>query len=260
MRKPPSVGHDRGPQTRNGSGGRFSNSFLEFIHSDFTIRSYSGFTELTWISYFPRIHLSQIFATILLVNRHISTKDQSRVILYPKAFIVTTGAAVVLFLVAGCSSTIAPTEPSPAPSEEPRASEDPTVTSAATINPTVVASPTPINVPSPSPTPGIVGSAPSDTLSSLEPTPTVTPMPTPVPTATPVPERPPTAARSGAGGFVVLDYPEIVPASQVASLDPNELVLGLALQGHSRSYPVRMAWFHHIFNDELGGTPILVTY
>ena len=72
--------------------------------------------------------------------------------------------------------------------------------------------------------------------------------------------RPPTNAREGVGRFVVLDYPQIVSAAEGVYLEPDELILGLALGDESRSYPVRMAYFHHIFNDEIGGTPVLVTY
>ena len=74
-----------------------------------------------------------------------------------------------------------------------------------------------------------------------------------------VAERPPSIG-PGFGPFVVLDFPEIVLPSEASYLEPDELVLGLALGDDSRSYPVRIAWFHHIFNDELGGTPVLVTY
>lgn len=59
---------------------------------------------------------------------------------------------------------------------------------------------------------------------------------------------------------MVLDYPQIVPAQQATYLETSDLVLGLTINGASRAYPVRMAWYHHIFNDELGGVPVLVTF
>ena len=60
--------------------------------------------------------------------------------------------------------------------------------------------------------------------------------------------------------FPVIDYPQIIPGTEAKFLSPNELVLGVEINGVSRAYPVKMAWFHHIFNDEISGVPILVTY
>jgi len=115
------------------------------------------------------------------------------------------------------------------------------------------------------------------TVPSSQPTATAAPLaaptsvevikPTRVPTTTPTPTRtttliarPPTNPRGRDGFFVGLDYPQIVPAERATFLDPSELVLGLELGGEARAYPARMAWYHHVFNDELGGVPALVTY
>ena len=60
--------------------------------------------------------------------------------------------------------------------------------------------------------------------------------------------------------FVPLDHPEFVTAGQASYLSDDELVLGLYAEGEARAYPVRMVFYHHIVNDLVGGSPILVTY
>lgn len=61
-------------------------------------------------------------------------------------------------------------------------------------------------------------------------------------------------------GFVVLDDPEIISTSDTSAFVADELVLGITYQGVSRAYPVSMAAYHHIINDEIRGDPLLVTY
>jgi hypothetical protein len=43
-------------------------------------------------------------------------------------------------------------------------------------------------------------------------------------------------------------------------LVPGDVVIGVALAGEARAYPVRMLNWHEVVNDELGRTPIAVTY
>ena len=65
----------------------------------------------------------------------------------------------------------------------------------------------------------------------------------------------------GAGSnFVPLDDPDFVSATEVTYLDADEYVLGIVMNGEARAYPVRMAAYHHIINDSVGGDPLLVTY
>jgi hypothetical protein len=63
-----------------------------------------------------------------------------------------------------------------------------------------------------------------------------------------------------ARGFVVLDDPDIISASDTSAFAADELVLGVTHGGVSRAYPVRMAGYHHIINDVIRGDPLLVTY
>ena len=57
-----------------------------------------------------------------------------------------------------------------------------------------------------------------------------------------------------------LDNPVFLEASQATYLGDDELVLGLERNGEARAYPVRMMVYHHIVNDEVSGSPVLITY
>ncbi len=85
--------------------------------------------------------------------------------------------------------------------------------------------------------------------------------------------RPPGFAPGGRGGlpdgaeglgrgtrFVPLDNPAFVSADEATFLTPDDRVLGVAIGGESRAYPISMMTFHHVANDELGGLPVLVTF
>lgn len=57
--------------------------------------------------------------------------------------------------------------------------------------------------------------------------------------------------------------PTFVTAKQAADkIAPNELVLGVAINGKTRAYPINMLTGpqREIFNDELGGTAIAATW
>jgi hypothetical protein len=60
------------------------------------------------------------------------------------------------------------------------------------------------------------------------------------------------------GIFPVYD-PQFVNAAD-APLSPDELVLGAAMGGQAKAYPVTVLRFREIVNDELAGIPILVTW
>jgi hypothetical protein len=45
-----------------------------------------------------------------------------------------------------------------------------------------------------------------------------------------------------------------------AALDPNDMVIAVALGGESRAYGIREMGYHHIVNDRLHQLPIVVTY
>jgi hypothetical protein len=53
--------------------------------------------------------------------------------------------------------------------------------------------------------------------------------------------------------------PEFATAVDAPLLD-DELVMGVAIQGQAKAYPVTVLRFREMVNDELAGLPILVTW
>jgi hypothetical protein len=53
--------------------------------------------------------------------------------------------------------------------------------------------------------------------------------------------------------------PRFVPAAQ-AGYGDDELVMGVAIKGEAKAYPVGPLNSREMVNDELGGVPILVTW
>jgi hypothetical protein len=43
-------------------------------------------------------------------------------------------------------------------------------------------------------------------------------------------------------------------------IDSNSLVIGVALNGESGAYPIRLIGYHHQIRDSIGGVPVMVTY
>ena len=56
--------------------------------------------------------------------------------------------------------------------------------------------------------------------------------------------------------------PRFVPAASAEAryLSDEDLVIGVRLNGISKAYPHKMAWYHQIVNDRIGGQPIAVTF
>ncbi len=74
---------------------------------------------------------------------------------------------------------------------------------------------------------------------------------------------------SGRDGLPALDTPPLMAAGEVDLLNqevrgkylvPDDRVIGLALDGVARAYPLRVLAWHEVVNDTLAGRPILVTY
>ncbi len=61
-------------------------------------------------------------------------------------------------------------------------------------------------------------------------------------------------------GIPPIDAPRYESAGDVEWIEPNEPVVVLDLGGDVRAYPVQVMIWHEIVNDELGGTPVAVTY
>jgi hypothetical protein len=61
-------------------------------------------------------------------------------------------------------------------------------------------------------------------------------------------------------GIPAIDRPDFNPVGEVAGLAPTEPVIELAIGREARAYPLRILTWHEIVNDEIGGTPVAVTY
>jgi hypothetical protein len=62
-------------------------------------------------------------------------------------------------------------------------------------------------------------------------------------------------------GIPPLDRPTFETVAQAdAWLKPPEPVIGLELAGEARAYPLQILTWHEIVNDEVGGTPVSVTF
>jgi hypothetical protein len=60
-------------------------------------------------------------------------------------------------------------------------------------------------------------------------------------------------------GIPSIDDPQFVPVAD-ADLPADEPVIGLAIEGDARAYPLRILIWHEIVNDVVGGVPVAVTF
>lgn len=60
-------------------------------------------------------------------------------------------------------------------------------------------------------------------------------------------------------GIPAIDKPRFVPTGQ-SGLDDSDRVLGLAIEGIARAYPVRILNWHEVVNDRFGNRAVVVTY
>jgi hypothetical protein len=62
-------------------------------------------------------------------------------------------------------------------------------------------------------------------------------------------------------GIPAIDRPRFVLAPDASRwLDPREPVIVLEYRGEARAYPLQILIFHEIVNDDVAGTPVLVTF
>ena len=61
-------------------------------------------------------------------------------------------------------------------------------------------------------------------------------------------------------GFQRSINPRLKPVSKIEGLAATEPVIGLAINGKARAYPLRILMRYEIVNDELGGVPISVLF
>ena len=61
-------------------------------------------------------------------------------------------------------------------------------------------------------------------------------------------------------GIPSIDDPKFAAVSAITDLAATEPVVGLAVNGDARAYPLRILTWHEIVNDVVGGVPVIVTY
>jgi len=61
-------------------------------------------------------------------------------------------------------------------------------------------------------------------------------------------------------GIPAIDDPKFVHIDEVESLQDQEAVIGVVINGEAKAYPLQVLMWHEIVNDTLGGKPITVTY
>jgi hypothetical protein len=55
-------------------------------------------------------------------------------------------------------------------------------------------------------------------------------------------------------------YEPVFATAEEAPLDDSELIIGIALDGEAKAYPITVLRFREMVNDEMAGIPILVTW
>ena len=106
---------------------------------------------------------------------------------------------------------------------------------------------------------------------TASPSPPPTATPSPPPTVSPSP--PPTATEPALPEidlgrlYQVLELDEIEPIYEPVfktagrtRLGDEQLVMGVAINGEAKAYPVSLLHVREMVNDEVGGTPVLVTW
>ncbi len=61
-------------------------------------------------------------------------------------------------------------------------------------------------------------------------------------------------------GIPSIDDPQFIDAGDVSNLGAMEPVISIEIDGQARAYPLRILMWHEIVNDQIGDTPITVTY
>jgi hypothetical protein len=61
-------------------------------------------------------------------------------------------------------------------------------------------------------------------------------------------------------GIPAIDEPKFIQASQADSLQPEDRILGIQLNGVSKAYPIGILNWHEIVNDDIKGKAFAVTY
>jgi hypothetical protein len=61
-------------------------------------------------------------------------------------------------------------------------------------------------------------------------------------------------------GIPAIDAPRFVGAHEAEFLSDDDRVIGIALHGRAKAYPIAIMNWHEIVNDQIGSQPIVVSY
>ncbi len=61
-------------------------------------------------------------------------------------------------------------------------------------------------------------------------------------------------------GIPAISKPQFITAADADFLNPEDVVIGVAIKTSARAYPLRIMNYHEIVNDHVADTPIAVTY
>jgi len=61
-------------------------------------------------------------------------------------------------------------------------------------------------------------------------------------------------------GIPALDDPKMIAAESASYLNPDDSVFGVEINGDARAYPLRIADWHEMVNDVVGGVPVSLAY
>lgn len=61
-------------------------------------------------------------------------------------------------------------------------------------------------------------------------------------------------------GIPALSHPTFIEAGDTTLLEEDDRILGIAIGGDARAYPVKILNWHEVVNDSLAGTPLVITY
>jgi hypothetical protein len=61
-------------------------------------------------------------------------------------------------------------------------------------------------------------------------------------------------------GIPALDQPRMIAADEASYLNPDDRVFGVLINSDARAYPLRIANWHEMVNDTVGGVPVSLAY
>ena len=61
-------------------------------------------------------------------------------------------------------------------------------------------------------------------------------------------------------GIPALSNPKFISASEAKYLHNNDKVIGVSINGDHRAYPINILNYHEIVNDNVGNTPVVISY